>query len=240
MEQKLYQTYQAIEKSHWWFVGRRRIILNILKPLALPGLKILDFGCNAGYLVKYLSDRGFNISGCDKSAEAIAFGGAQGIKNLKVTENDILPYADEEFDVVLCLDVLEHLPDDLAGIKEIKRVLKPGGRAVVTAPAFKFLWGLQDKVSHHFRRYRRPDVKKIADGGGLKIERLSYFNSFLFLPITLARLWQKIMPPKRFSDFDLNNNFLNFCLKAVFLTEVFFLRFINFPLGVSLITILKK
>lgn len=239
MEKKLYQTYQEIEKKHWWFAGRRQIILNILKPLS-KDIKILDFGCNAGFLVKFLNIRGYKISGCDKSGEAINFGRADGTENLKIMENNVLPYANEEFDLVLCLDVLEHLEDDSAGLTEIKRVLKPGGQAIITVPAFKFLWGLQDRVSHHRRRYTQPNLKKLAEAGGLKIERLSYFNSFLFFPIAAARLWQKIIRPRRFSDFDLNNKFLNFCLNIIFLTEVFLLKFINFPFGVSLLAILKK
>ncbi|MDP2709114.1 MAG: class I SAM-dependent methyltransferase [bacterium] len=239
MEKKLYQTYQEIERGHWWFIGRRRIISNILN-FSAKDIKILDFGCNAGYLVGYLRNRGFNAEGCDKSSEAVDFGRAQGIKNLKLTENDFLPYGDESFDLVLCLDVLEHLSDDSAGLKEIKRVLKPGGRAVIMVPAFKFLWGLQDRVSHHCRRYVKLDLKKLAVANDLSIQRLSYFNSILFLPIAALRLWQKIIPPRRFSDFDLNYGFLNLILKVIFLSEAFLLKFINFPFGVSLLAILKK
>ncbi|MDD5590229.1 MAG: class I SAM-dependent methyltransferase, partial [Candidatus Portnoybacteria bacterium] len=191
MDEKLHQTYRRIEKTHWWFVGRRQLALEFLKKQK-PGADILDFGCNAGFLVDFLRQRGWQTQGCDKSADAIAFGQAQGITGLRVSDTDVLPFPDGQFDAVFCLDVLEHLADDGIAMAEIKRVLKTGGQALITVPAFKFLWGLQDEVSHHFRRYRLKDLKKLAGQKGLKIKRASYFNFFLFLPIALARFWQKI------------------------------------------------
>jgi SAM-dependent methyltransferase len=239
MDEKLHQTYRRIEKTHWWFVGRRQLALDFLEKQK-PGADILDFGCNAGFLVDFLRQRGWRTQGCDKSADAIAFGRAQGITDLRVSDTDSLPFSDEQFDAVFCLDVLEHLADDRIGMAEIRRILKPGGQALITVPAFKFLWGLQDKVSHHFRRYRLKDLKNLAGQKGLKIKRASYFNFFLFLPIALARFWQKISKPRRISDFELNNSFINWLFKTIFLGEIKLLRHFYFPWGVSIFIVLQK
>ncbi len=240
MDEKLHQTYRKIEGTHWWFIGRRQLVFDILKKRAPADAKILDYGCNTGFLVNVLQRAGFDACGCDKSAEAICFGQAQGTKNICATDGDVLPYRDGEVDVILCLDVLEHLADDRQGLREIRRVLKPGGLAIITVPAFNFLWGLQDEVSHHFRRYRVFQSEDLIKQENLKIEKLSYFNFFLFAPIVLMRLAQKFYRPKRGSDFELNNRFVNKILEKIFLLEIKFLRRVNFPFGVSLLAILKK
>ncbi len=239
MDEKLHQTYRRVEQTHWWFVGRRQLILDFLEGQS-SGAKILDFGCNAGFLVNFLRQRGREVQGCDKSADAVAFGQAQGISGLTLSQEEELPFANEQFETVLCLDVLEHLADDFKGLQEIRRVLKPGGRALVTVPAFKFLWGLQDEASHHFRRYRLKELKILAAKSGFKAIRASYFNFFLFAPIALARFWQKIFKPRRGSDFELNNPLSNRLFKKIFLGEIKLLRRFNFPWGVSIFIIIQK
>lgn len=239
MDEKLYQTYREIEGIHWWFVGRRQLIFNLLESLG-KDIRILDLGCNTGFLVNLLQQKGYEVYGCDSSEAAIAFGRQQGTRNLQVVEGNRLPFGDKEFDMILCLDVLEHLVDDRQGLQEIERVLKPGGLAIITVPAFNFLWGLQDKVSRHFRRYRASQIKKLAIQSGFNVKKLSYFNFFLFAPIALMRLAQKFYRPGRGSDFELNNRFVNKILEKIFLLEIKFLRRLNFPFGVSLLAILKK
>ena len=238
MDEKLYQTYREIEGTHWWFVGRRQLIFNLLESLD-KDIRILDLGCNTGFLVNLLQQKGYEVYGCDSSEAAIAFGRQQGIRNLQVVEGNRLPFGDKEFDMILCLDVLEHLADDRQGLQEIKRVLKPGGLAIITVPAFNFLWGLQDKVSRHFRRYRASQIKKLAIQSGFNVKKLSYFNFFLFAPIALMRLAQKFYRSQRSSDFELNNRLTNAVLKRFFLLEIKILKYLNLPFGVSLIAVLE-
>jgi 2-polyprenyl-3-methyl-5-hydroxy-6-metoxy-1,4-benzoquinol methylase len=240
MEHKLHKTYQQIEQRHWWFVGRRQILYNVLNRYFSSGAKILDIGCNSGVLVEKLQRRGYEAWGTDISKESIDAGKFRGVKNLIVAEGDRQPFEDGTFDCVLALDVIEHIEKDGEALAEFKRLLKPGGMIVIKVPAFMFMWGLQDEVAHHKRRYSKQLLRDTVTAQGFEIVRMTYFNFFLFLPIALVRLIQKIRPPKRSSDFDLNNAFVNSMLKTVFLFEAWLLKFINFPFGVSLLLVAKK
>src|SRR3989344_1692389 len=125
-------------------------------------------------------------------------------------------------------------------IREIGRVLKPGGIAIVTVPAFMFLWGLQDEISHRFRRYTKKELLVKIQAAGFSIERVGYFNFFLFPLIYLVRQAAKIMPLRRRSDFDINNKLVNYVLKNIFLSEIWLLKIISYPFGVSLLIVAKK
>jgi SAM-dependent methyltransferase len=240
MHLKLYETYRQIEQEHWWFVGRREILFDVLKKHLSPTAKILDVGCNTGVLVGKLQERGIDAYGTDLSEEAIAYGKERGTKKLFVATGESQPFADATFDAVMALDVIEHIDDDCGALKEMRRVLKPGGILIIKVPAFKFLWGLQDEVAHHKRRYTRPMLTSLIKNIGFDIVRATYFNTFLFLPITLVRMIQKIVPPKRSSDFDLNNPFVNTILTKVFVLESRLLRHTNMPFGISLLVIAQK
>lgn len=242
MDKKLYETYREIEDTHWWFVGRRKIVLDIFERFSLEKstTKILDFGCNTGVLVGILQRDGWNISGSDISGEAIEYGQKRGIKNLSVADGVALPYMDASFDAVLCLDVLEHIEDDSFALKEIWRVLKPGGRAIIMVPAFRFLWGVQDVVAHHYRRYSIKMINELVSNGKWSIDFKSYFNFLLFPLIAIVRLLQRFWKPKRQSDFELNNKFFNFILTKIFLSEAAILRFVRYPWGISILAVLHK
>ncbi|MSR71092.1 MAG: class I SAM-dependent methyltransferase [Candidatus Taylorbacteria bacterium] len=242
MKAELYETYRKVEKTHWWFVVRRGIIADCFKKYGLgTESKILDVGCNYGYFVGDLQRRGFtNAFGTDISKEAIEYGVEHGIKNLSVANAGKLSYGDQSFDASMTLDVVEHIEDDKGAMKEIARVTKSGGYCFIMVPAYMFLWSLQDEVAKHFRRYNKKTFEVAVFGSGFEIVRMSYFNTFLFLPIVVVRFLEKCTKTNRSSDFDLNNAFTNTVLKAIFGFERFFLRCMNFPFGVSLLVILKK
>jgi SAM-dependent methyltransferase len=244
MDLSLHKKYQEIESFHWWFKGRRALICAALQKIfggKTNSVRLLDFGCNSGYFVEELRKDGYETYGVDVSSEAIEYGVSRGAKKLfAVGVGEKLPFMNNYFDVALALDVLEHIEDDRAALTEIIRVLKPGGAIIATVPALPFLWGIQDEVSHHFRRYARKELTALFEKTGLKIERLVFFNFFLFLPVAVVRLMGKVILPKRKSDFELNNKWTNFILTKIFLFEVWLLRYIKFPWGISLLIMAKK
>lgn len=241
MEKSLYKTYELVEENHWWFRGRRAIILEFFNKFKIvrDKTKILDFGCNTGAFAGKLQAMGYDVTGVDMSEDAIAFGTKIGTKNLVVGKTSV-PFADQSFDLVMALDVIEHIEDHDETMSDLHRVMKNDGKAFIMVPAFMFMWGLQDDVAHHFRRYSKKELINLAIRNGFEVERVTYFNFFMFVPIAIVRLIQKIIPPKRSSDFDMNNDFINTLLERLFVLESRILRYINLPFGVSLVVVLRK
>lgn len=245
MERSFYKNYFKIEKEHWLMVVRRKIVLDNLHTSVnkkLEETKVLDFGCGSGIFVDELAKQGYDAHGLDISDEAIKFGALQGIKNLGTISGHKIDFPDNTFDAVCTLDVLEHLEDESWALSEMKRVLKPNGVIVIMVPAFMFLWGVQDEVAHHYRRYTRSNLlAKIKKTTSLSIIKSSYFNTFLFLPIAFVRVISRVFGIKgRESDFDINSPFMNRLFFKIFDTERSLLKKINFPVGVSVLTVLRK
>jgi len=242
MQKDFYKTYFKLEKDNWWFRVRRNIVLSLIKKYKISKEgEIFDFGCGSGYLVGYLQKLGYNVSGSDISQEAIEFGKAKDIHGLEVVQNDQIKTQNGGFEVILTLDVIEHIEDDLGAIRAIQEALKPGGTAIITVPAYQWMWGVQDEVAHHFRRYNMKSLLKLFEHTNLSVVKKSYFNTFLFLPIATVRLVSKLLKlESRESDFELNNKFINKILFTIFNIEAKLLRSLNFPFGVSILLVLKK
>src|SRR5256884_1363817 len=156
MQQHTYSVKYEVEEHHWWFVGRRRIIERfvaaVCREIGKRKPRILDVGCGTGANLQMLANHGAS-EGVDVSGEALDFCRARGLSKVKQGAAESLPYEDASFDLVTGLDVVEHLDDDLAGLKEMRRVLRPRGRALLFFPGFMFFWGVHDDISHHRRRY---------------------------------------------------------------------------------------
>lgn len=244
MDRSFYKNYFEVEKNHWLMKIRRSIVLDVLKKYGCKPkeTKILDFGCGSGYFVARLAERGYQSFGLDISAEAIEFGQRQGVKNIEVIDSHKINHPDDFFDAVILLDVVEHLEDESWAIKEVERVLVPGGVAVIMVPAFMFLWGVQDEVAHHYRRYTMPKLLEMTKkSSNLSVVQKTYFNTFLFAPIALVRLFSRWFNVKnRESDFDINNPILNKILFWIFNFERFLLHRFRFPFGVSILAVFKK
>lgn len=255
MQQHTYAILRRVEESHWWFVGRRQIIESFLRRLyqdiesersAHDGghskggpLDILDVGCGTGANLEMLSHFG-EAEGVDVSAEALAFCRARGLQRVKQGEAEALPYADNSFDLVTGLDVVEHLDDDLAGLKEMRRVLRRGGHALLFVPAFMFLWGVQDDVSNHRRRYTMRQLKGVVRQAGFEVERATYVNLSFFAPILLGRLLMRATRLRPESENNITIGFLNGFLGKILGAESLALRYLNFPFGVSIICVARR
>ncbi len=244
MELQVYENTYHSEQSHWWFVGRRNLVLDQIDQFYKnrQDLNILDVGCGTGLNMQYLAKYG-TATGVDLSPVALKFCQERGHHRLVMAPMEHLPFADNSFDLITALDIVEHLDDDLAGLKEIQRVLKPGGRAVILVPAYMFLWSLQDEVSSHKRRYVAQELHKVAESSGLVAERLTYANTLLFPVIYSGRMALKVL--RRYNTSIQNENGLhpgwsNEILKTIFKAEAPLLRRFNAPFGVSILLIARK
>jgi len=238
-----------VEDVHWWFVGRRRILLQVLNRYLGPNgshqRRILDVGCGTGTMLTYLKSFG-DAEGVDIDEEAIGYCRERGLEGVRLGEAANLPYDAASFDLVTALDVVEHLDDDEAAFAEIRRVLRPGGQLLVTVPAHRFLWGDQDEVNQHKRRYVAAELRQRLVATGFEIQRLSYMNALLFPPIAAARLLRRLEHRLRphtphQSDFRYPApSPLNFVLGHVFAAEGAVLQRIDIPLGVSIMALAQK
>lgn len=144
------------------------------------------------------------------------------------------------FDLVTLFDVLEHFEDDGAALAIYER-LNSGGYVVLTVPAFRFLWSEHDDLAHHQRRYTKRELQDTLEKAGFRIVRLSYFNFFLFPVVAVARLAKKFLGINTgATDFFMPSAPINSLLASLFSAERYFLRYINFPFGVSIIAIAQK
>ena len=227
--------------THWWHVGRRRLFAREITRLALPRhARILDIGTSAGTNLQMLQEMGFeSFSGLDQSTVALEYCRRRGFT---VREGDItaLPDADRSLDAVLATDVIEHVDDDAAALAEIARVLTPGGAVLITVPAFQSLWGLQDEVAHHKRRYRKAELMRLVAAAGLVVERHYYFNYILFVPIFAARMAMKAANVKVESEAHVNTPALNWILSGLFNLDIATAPYVRPPFGVSALVLARK
>jgi len=242
MERGFYKDYFVLEKKHWFFKARKNILAHFIKQYSRPNSRIFDFGCGSGYLVGELQKGGYDSYGMDFEKTAVDYGLSSGIKNLTVGTGEKTEYSNESFDMVISFDVLEHIEKDSAAVGELVRILKTNGKILITVPAFMWLWGVQDEVSHHFRRYTIKSLTEVFKSfPEIQIVRKTYFNTFLFPVIAAVRLISRWLNIKnRESDFELNNDLINNLLYYIFNLESYFLRFTNFPFGVSILFVLEK
>ena len=235
-------TYEE-ENKHWWFVGRRRIIAGFVENIFRRGKfshpRILDVGCGTGANLELLSQFGA-AEGVDISQQAIDFCRLRGLERVRMGAAEELPYEDGSFDLLTALDVVEHLDDDVAGLREMRRVLRTDGRILLFVPAFMFLWGVQDDISHHRRRYTREGLRRAVVAAGFEIERLTYANLTFFVPTLLGRLFMRATGWRPASEANINIAAMNGALGQVLGAERHLLDHTNLPFGVSLICVARR
>ena len=243
MMEHTYPILFRVEQSHWWHIGRRKIIAGFVEDICRRVTdrrpRILDVGCGTGANLMMLSQFG-EAEGVDISEDALAFCRERGLDKVRLGAGEELPYDAGTFDLVTALDVVEHMDDDLAGLREMQRVLRPGGRVLLFVPTFMFLWGLQDDVSNHRRRYRLPQLARVLEQAGFEIERTTYANITFFLPILLIRKLMRLTGIKSESENNINVSALNGVLGRMLAAEGWFLRYMNLPFGVSGLCVAKK
>lgn len=246
MSEKLLKTFYKVEVQHWWWRGRRNILKTFLAKYEGKENTILDAGCGTGSTIQFLSDYGVTY-GVDVSSVATNFCRKRGLKHIKKGDVSKLPYDDNFFDIVSCMDVLEHIEHDEKAVKEIFRILKPGGEMLLTVPALPFIFSDHDRAQGHFRRYSRSDVKQLLESNGFTEKRTTHFNVLLSFPIILIRLLSRFKPFAKAADFDSKLNYdiykikiVNDMLSFIFSLEAILLQNMDLPFGVSILAIYQK
>lgn len=186
-----FDTMLALDERHWWYRGRRRVLRAVLDGLALPPTAaILDAGCGSGRTLDELAGYG-RPHGVELNPRGLEAARARGYDEVREGRLEAIPFPDASFDLITCLDVIEHTDDDRLALRELRRVARPGARLVVTVPAHPRLWSRHDELNDHRRRYTRRSLRAASEGGGWRVERLTGFNVVLLLPAAAVRLVRK-------------------------------------------------
>lgn len=247
MDKAYYKAYYQLERSHWWFTARLHILRSYVSRHFAGGgkpLRILNAGVATGATSLMLTEFG-EVTSVEYDEDCSLFLRENVLPDVVQASLTALPFADASFDLVCAYDVIEHIEDDVQALREIRRVLKPGGHFHLTVPAFQMLWSNHDVVNHHYRRYRRKQLLQRVHEAGLETGYASYFNAFLFFPVAAVRLaanaWQRVTGRKAnadaSSDFDTykTGGITGKLLYRIFKAETALLRSrVKLPVGISL------
>ena len=235
MDKSVFKRQFLFYKNHWWFDSRRIIFKYLLKSLNFSNknIKILDYGTGVGNNIKLLKNFSNNISIFDKNKK---------VQNLLSKREKTLIYnKKKKYDLIFLTDVLEHIKNDKKIFNQLLQNLNINGYIFVTVPAYNILFSSKDLVLKHYRRYNLTELKKVCLNKEVSIKKLSYFNFFLFIPLSLIILFFKINNKAFIDDVEKTpNKVINFLLKKIFSLEKYFLKYMSLPFGLSLLLILKK
>jgi SAM-dependent methyltransferase len=235
------QTHQA-EDRHWWYRGRRTVLHRVIRDLGLPTpARILDAGCGSGRNMVELASYG-TVTGIELSPTSVRL--ARERQAGEVIEGSVLemPFGDDDFDLAVSLDVIEHLEDDLGALRELRRTVAPGGALLVTVPAYQWLWSGHDEINHHHRRYTRRSLRSVAEQAGWKQVRTTYFNSLLLPVAILLRVLDRVNTKTTESSLDLwvPPEPVNLMLEGPLTLEAAMIgRGGRIPAGLSLLTVFR-
>lgn len=243
MKKIAYKEMYEYEFTHPWYQITRMLMINTLKKTIDKKSKILDVGCGTGGTAILLKKQGFNnVFGIDSSNVAIGFCKKRGLKNIKISRAENIPYASNYFDVVICLDVLYHLGIDRnKTLKEINRVLKPEGLFYSQEPSYDWLRSRHDIAIETGKRFKINELKQLLQKSDFELIKISHFNA-IFLPLIILKRYKDKVFKSKSSSSDVNKLplIMSGIFKSCLLLETYIYKITNMPFGLSIITIAKK
>jgi len=239
MENDYGQAYKRLYCEHWWWRSREEFLIRVIQGLCLPANpNILDLGCGDGLFFGRLAEFGGTIEGLESDPSLVSRETAERYR-IHVGPLDASFAPNKRFALILMLDVLEHLPNPKESLKQAVELLEPGGRLVMTVPAFRCLWTNHDDLNHHFTRFTKPSLANIAKFAKLRIDRCQYFFHWL-VPLKLAvRLKEQLIqsqpkPPM------IPAPIVNRSMLALSLLEQRLFGNLMLPVGTSLLAVGKR
>lgn len=228
-----------LEDSYWWHVAKRELAVSLLtKHFPAPG-RLVEGGVGSARNLLAFQHAGYEVSGFDVMPEAVEFARHRG---LNVSLHDLAqpwPVEEQSLRAVVLLDVIEHVDDPVAVLTHARKALAPGSGAVVTVPAYPWLFGDWDKALGHFRRYTCEMLQAQAQEAGFEVSQVSHWNAFT-LPAALAvRSCQRIFPAGRAAEFPRVSPWTNRMLLHCAAAERWMLRHAPIPCGLSVVGVLK-
>ncbi|HET9811652.1 MAG TPA: class I SAM-dependent methyltransferase [Sphingomicrobium sp.] len=241
MEAHVYERMAELDSGHWWFAARRKILESVLRRVVRPpaNARLLEIGCGTGHNLEMLSRFG-NVEATELNEGARKLASKRlGREVRSAALPDLSMFEPASFDVIALLDVLEHIPDDRGALDAARALLKPGGKLLLAVPANPWMWSAHDIAHHHHRRYRKRELRRLAESSGYAVDLLSPFNTLLFPAIAAARVAGKITG-RESSDDSMPPAVVNAALKRVFELEAPLIGRLPMPVGVSLVGVFRR
>jgi len=242
MEIREYDRMRTLEDHYWWYRSLHEFVGSRLGGAAM----VLDVGCGTGGLLARLS--GTRTVGVDLSPAALTHARRRGLQALTRASTGALPFPDASFDVVLALDLLYHraVVDEKAALAECRRVVRPGGRIMIHAAAYRWLYGSHDRAVHGARRYTASTLRELVQAAGLEIVELSYRNALALSWAAVSRGFGKLRvrhghneaPPV--SDLHVIPDWLNTLLRIAARAENAWLGVGRLPMGLSVWCVARR
>jgi len=247
---EVYTLLSESEENHFWFRGRNMVIREVIQSSVrnFQGMNFLEVGCGTGYVLAELARMGFIVTGLDMHKEGLAYAKRRVPEATFFTGKLDQFRQEKQFDAVGVFDVIEHIMQDRDTLMKCGNLLKKNGVLFITVPARPELWSVYDIISGHKRRYTKSSLKQVVTASGFRIMRVSYFGFFQYIPhIVMKRfilakyedepnnmmsIFKKVIwrPPRVF----------NWLLEMSFALDMFISRFIELPIGTSLIVSAQK
>ncbi|NEQ67212.1 MAG: class I SAM-dependent methyltransferase [Symploca sp. SIO2D2] len=237
MNREIYENLKEVETRHWWFRGRRKVILDRIRSLSpKPKMRILEAGCGTGGNFKLLSTFG-SVKAFEIDDDSVAY--AQSLELADVERGylpEANPFEDDSFDLIVAFDVLEHIEPHREAVEDLLKCIGPNGKFLITVPALPALWSYHDEQHQHFRRYTKKTLRQTLEENGWEVQKISYYNFFLF---PLAYVARKLNPKGSSEKADLKvpMGLVNFIFTKILHLESFLIKFMSLPIGLSLVCI---
>ncbi|MCC6441960.1 MAG: class I SAM-dependent methyltransferase [Armatimonadetes bacterium] len=244
MNAEEYRRMFRLEGAYWWFASRRRLILGLIER-NFPNcrdLSILDIGCGTGATSRDMRRFGAVVS-TDFVKDALLFARTRECAPLCQADAHHLPFREGAFDLVVAMDIIEHLKDDRQALAECFRACRPGGKAILTVPAHMFLWSEHDVALHHYRRYNRNEFQARLQEAGWRINFFSFTLMLCYPPIWLYRRIQRLLPPPsapKATLIDLPRPVNRALIALLNLENALIHRGLRLPFGISLVCIAER
>lgn len=231
--------YAELQEKHWWWRARERFVVDALDRSSPPeGWKrALDIGCGPGLFLEVLKDFAREVEGLEPDPSLAAVAEARHRVHVQPFDQTFRPVV--TYDLITMLDVLEHLPEPVAALRHVGKLLDDAGSLVLTVPAHPLLWTSHDELNHHYRRYTRRALALELEEAGLRVTDARHFFHWVVAPKVAQRALEAVRereptPPR------LPPVWLNRTLELLSRTEQVVSRHLPIPIGTSILSVARR